>query len=88
MITKKELDNILGNYERPGSTIKNVGKFLVFTLDDPFHLTTIAGGALYLTGSVVERRSPMGIRESTLHLRHGLHEMRRIVDEINAMRLH
>ena len=53
---------ILGDEERKGELLKGVGKFLIFSLDDPFHLTTLSGLAVYGAGKLRERRTNYGVK--------------------------
>lgn len=53
---------ILGDEERKGEVLKGVGKFLIFSLDDPFHLTTVSGLAVYGVGKLREKRTNYGVK--------------------------
>ncbi len=37
------MEHLLGDYEKKGELLKGLGKFFIFSLDDPFHLTTLTG---------------------------------------------
>ena len=45
---------VLGDYEPKGTVIQGIGRFLALGLDDPFHITTIAGFAVYGIGKYIE----------------------------------
>jgi len=53
---------LLGDYEKKGETLKGLGKFFIFSLDDPFHLTTLTGLAIYVIGKARERSTTYGLR--------------------------
>jgi hypothetical protein len=53
---------LLGDYEKKGETLKGLGKFFIFSLDDPFHLTTLTGLAFYALGKARERSTNYGLR--------------------------
>ncbi len=52
---------LLGDEEKKGEILKGIGKFLIFSLDDPFHLTTASGLAVYGFGKLRERRTNYGM---------------------------
>lgn len=56
------LKDILGDEEKKGRTLQSVGKIIAFAFDDPFHLTTVSGLALYGIGKLRERSTNYGIR--------------------------
>ena len=53
---------LLGDYEKKGETLKGLGKFFIFSLDDPLHLTTLTGLAIYAIGKARERSTTYGLR--------------------------
>ncbi|MGC9105175.1 MAG: hypothetical protein ACP5HQ_01950 [Thermoprotei archaeon] len=54
--------HLLGDYEKKGELLKGLGKFFMFSLDDPFHLTTLTGLGFYAAGKLRERSTNYGIR--------------------------
>jgi hypothetical protein len=54
--------HLLGDYEKKGETLKGLGKFFVFSLNDPLHLTTLTGLAIYAIGKARERSTNYGLR--------------------------
>jgi hypothetical protein len=53
---------LLGDCEKKGEALKGLGKFFIFSLDDPFHLTTLTGIAIYAIGKARERSTNYGLR--------------------------
>ncbi|BCU67586.1 hypothetical protein HS7_10230 [Sulfolobales archaeon HS-7] len=87
MITKSDIRDIMGEYSPRGETLANVGKFIAIGLDDPFHVTTITGGALIIAGEIMRRRTPLGVRMATLMIRQGIQEFHKISLEISTLGL-
>ncbi len=78
--------SLLGDYEPRGRTVQGVGKFIAFGLDDPFHITTVTGLAVYGVGKMMERRSNYGIRRAKVDIGMTVHEMNKMVNEIRSLR--
>jgi len=78
---------ILGDYEPKGKTIQAIGKFVAFGLDDPFHITTITGLALYGVGKYMEKRTNYGLRMAYQDLEEFKRRLREALLDINTMRL-
>jgi|GEM_PF-792750 hypothetical protein len=82
---KREAGDLLGDFEPPGSTLMKIGKFIAVGLDDPLHLTTVTGAVLYGLGAMMHRRSPLGIRRSSLLIIHSISELRSTTDELRSL---
>ncbi|AKV73355.1 MULTISPECIES: hypothetical protein [Metallosphaera] len=81
------MKDLLGDYEPRGKVIQGVGKFIAFGLDDPFHLTTVTGLAIYGAGKLMERRSNYGIRRAKLDMTLTMLELKNLVEEIHGIRI-
>ncbi|AWR99318.1 hypothetical protein [Metallosphaera hakonensis] len=81
------MKDILGDYEPKGKLIQGIGKFIAFGLDDPFHVTTVTGLALYGTGKLMERRSNYGIRRAKIDIGLVTMDLRNVIEEIHSLRL-
>ncbi|BBG24714.1 hypothetical protein [Sulfuracidifex tepidarius] len=78
--------SLLGDYEPRGKLVQGVGKFIAFGLDDPFHITTVTGLAVYGVGKMMERRSNYGIRRAKMDIHMTINEMNKMVNEIRSLR--
>lgn len=81
------LKDLLGDYEPKGKIVQGVGKFIALGLDDPFHLTTVTGFAIYGIGKLMERRSNYGIRRAKLDIAEAKRQMRELVLDISTMKI-
>lgn len=82
------MKEILGDYEPKGRTIQAVGKFIAFGLDDPFHITTITGLALYGIGKYMEKRGTnYGLRMAYQNLEEFKRRLKETILDINSIRL-
>ncbi|QKQ99957.1 hypothetical protein GWK48_05805 [Metallosphaera tengchongensis] len=77
---------LLGDYEPRGRLLQGIGKFVLFGLDDPFHLTTVTGLAIYGVGKVMESRSNYGIRRAKVDIAITTQDFRNLVDELRSLR--
>lgn len=83
----KDVLGILGDYEPGGKTIQGVGKFLLWGLDDPFHITTISGSVIYGVGKIMERRSSYGLRRAKMDLAEIKRQMKELILDISSLRV-
>lgn len=83
----KDVLGILGDYEPKGKTIKGVGKFILWGIDDPFHITTVSGALIYGVGKIIESRSPYGIRRAKMDLAEIKRQMRELILDISSLRV-
>ncbi|MEM0374031.1 MAG: hypothetical protein QXV69_05375 [Sulfolobaceae archaeon] len=74
---------LLGDYDKKGESLKILGKFIAFGLDDPFHITTFTGLVIYGIGKMRERSTNYGIRMMKLEIRSKLDELYKLKAEIN-----
>ncbi|BFH72722.1 hypothetical protein SJAV_06660 [Sulfurisphaera javensis] len=82
------MKEILGDYEPKGKTTQTIGKFIAFGLDDPFHITTISGLAIYGIGKYMEKRGTnYGLRIAYQELEEFKRRLRETLLDINTMRL-
>ena len=82
------MKEILGDYEPRGRTVQAVGKFLAFVLDDPFHITTIAGLTLYGIGKYLEKKKTnYGLRIAYQELEEFKRRLRDAILDINSLRI-
>ncbi|AWR97498.1 hypothetical protein DFR86_08005 [Acidianus sulfidivorans JP7] len=80
-------EELLGDYEPKGKTIQGVGKFIAMGLDDPFHITTVTGFAVYGIGKMIEKRSNYGIRRAMLDIANIKREMRELSLDLATLKL-
>ncbi|EWG07416.1 MAG: Hypothetical Protein ASUL_05471 [Candidatus Aramenus sulfurataquae] len=78
---------LLGDYEKKGSTVQGVGKFIAMGLDDPFHVTTVSGFAIYGIGKLMERRTNYGIRMARMDVQEIKRQLREALLDIHSLRL-
>ncbi|MEM0288541.1 MAG: hypothetical protein QXY37_02080 [Metallosphaera sp.] len=78
---------LLGDYEPRGKVVQGLGKFIAFGLDDPFHVTTATGLALYGIGKIMERRSNYGLRRAKIDIAFTTLEIKEIISDLAQMRL-
>jgi len=83
----KDVLGILGDYEPKGKMIQGFGKFLLWGLDDPFHITTISGSVIYGVGKIIESRSPYGLRRAKMDLAEIKRQMRELILDISSIRV-
>jgi hypothetical protein len=79
--------SLLGDYEPRGKLVQGVGKFIAFGLDDPFHVTTVTGLAVYGVGKMMERRTNYGLRMAKRDVHATVHELNKLVNDIRSLRL-
>lgn len=79
--------SLLGDYEPRGKLVQGVGKFIAFGLDDPFHVTTVTGLAIYGVGKMMERRTNYGLRMAKMDVHATVHELNKLVNDIRSLRL-
>ncbi|ARM76202.1 hypothetical protein [Acidianus manzaensis] len=80
-------EDLLGDYEPKGRTIQGVGKFIAMGLDDPFHITTVTGFAVYGIGKAMEKRSNYGIRRAMMDIANIKREMKELTLDLSSMKL-
>ncbi|QGA55161.1 hypothetical protein GFS03_11550 [Sulfolobus sp. E5-1-F] len=78
---------LLGDYEPRGRVIQGVGRFIALGLDDPFHITTISGFAIYGLGKCIEKkRTNYGIRMAKIDIENVRKDLREITLDISTIR--
>ncbi|EZQ11073.1 MULTISPECIES: hypothetical protein [Acidianus] len=81
------LKEILGDYEPKGKMVQQVGRFIFAGLDDPLHITTVSGLAIYGIGKMIERRSNYGIRRAKVDLELIRRDFSQNIREIMSLKL-
>lgn len=79
--------DLLGDYEPRGKTIQGIGKFIALDIDDPFHITTVAGFTIYGIGKLIERRSNYGLRRAKLDIIEIRRQIRELILDITTMKI-
>ena len=83
---KQLVKDILGDCEVKGGTLQGIGKFIAFGLDDPFHVTTVSGLAIYGIGKIMERRTNYGLRLAYRDIQEVKRALREAILDIATMR--